>query len=316
MFRGGDRDAEVLCVNGRSPSPDSGFEQEGLEQDHGLVIVLERRESSGAAVGLAAQDDHFICGIVGGGVRRFGLYDPEAVVLAQVMEQRFVFVASRQGDKSDGVCSLGLHGRNRVFGDRIMPLSICLIAAQIGSQTIVGQVHIHAFVNERGRGFQAQARSFRQGVVRLAGSQNLGGVQRLKIRGGAGETAVPCVMVVGGVCLRFRLVGVLAAETDVIAHVVDAIGGGEAEIIAVGIACVVIHPHRAAVVVLVKPACVVGYREAVMDEDFMVRIFTSHLKAVAVALTGIAVKGDGDGLTISVNHLRTHFGVKPRFVHS
>ena len=72
-------------------------------------------------------------------------------------------------------------------------------------------------------------------------------------------------MVVRGIRLRFGLVGIHTGEAYVITHVIGAIGGGETEVVAVGISRVVIHPHSAAVVVLVKSPLSVSYGERVVD---------------------------------------------------
>ena len=93
------------------------------------------------------------------------------------MEQGFVFLCAEDGNKRNGVRPFGLHRRNRIFRYRIMPFSICLIAAQIGSQTIIGEVHVHTFVNETGCGAQSHERTFPQRAVRHAGSQYLCCVQ-------------------------------------------------------------------------------------------------------------------------------------------
>ena len=123
-------------------------------------------------------------------------------------------------------------------------------------------------------------------------------------------------MIIGCIVLRFGLVGILSAEADVIAHIVGAIGGGETEIIAVLVCGIIVHPHRAAVGVLVKPALPVRYGETVVNEYLVIRVLSPHFEAVSVALTRELLKGDGNRLSVAVCHLCSHFGVKPCFVGS
>ena len=49
----------------------------------------------------------------------------------------------------------------------------------------------------------------------------------------------------------------------------------------------------------------------------MVRVSATHLKAVAVALTRVMIQGDGNGVAVTVNYLRTYFLIEPIcFVHT
>ena len=115
---------------------------------------------------------------------------------------------------------------------------------------------------------------------------------------------------------RFGFVGVvvLTCQTDAVLDGVRPIGGGETVVIIIEVGGVVIEPHGTVVIVLIEPALVVSYREAMMDEDLMVGITASHLEAVPVSLTRIFSQSDGDGLSVPIGHLRTHLAVEPGLV--
>ena len=114
--------------------------------------------------------------------------------------------------------------------------------------------------------------------------------------------------------LRLIAICILACVTDTILNGVGAIRRREPVVDVVGIRRVVIHPHSAAIIVLVKTSCVVSDRQAMVNEYLMVRTLTAHLEAVAVALTRISVQRDSNRIAIAVGHLCAYFAVEPRFV--
>ena len=87
--------------------------------------------------------------------------------------------------------------------------------------------------------------------------------------------------------LRSVTVVVLRSETNTVLNSVDAVRGGEAIVIGIGICRVVIKPHRSVIVVLIKTAGVVAYGETMMDKKLMICITATHLKAVTVTLTRV-----------------------------
>ena len=128
-----------------------------------------------------------------------------------------------------------------------------------------------------------QTSAFRQRSVRLTRFQNLRGIQRLKIILANGESVVPRVMIDRDYSLRLVTVAVLGRKRDTVLDCVGSVGGGKTVVIDIGVSGVVIQPHRTTVVVLVKTTGVVTDRQTVMNQDLMVRVISSHLKAVSVA---------------------------------
>ena len=77
------------------------------------------------------------------------------------------------------------------------------------------------------------------------------------------------------------------SQTDTVPDRVGAEGGGETVVGVIVVRGIVIEPHRAAVIVLVKASGVVSYRQTMMDQKPMVGMLPSHLEAVAVSLAGV-----------------------------
>ena len=114
---------------------------------------------------------------------------------------------------------------------------------------------------------------------------------------------------------RFITVSVFTGITDAVLNRVGTISGGETIVDIVSICGVVIDPHRASVVVLVKTSCIILDCQAMMHDYFMIGVTASHLKAVAVTLTRILGQTDGNRIAVTVGHLRTYLTVKPCLIH-
>ena len=176
-----------------------------------------------------------------------------------------------------------LHRWHSVFRYRIMAFTRVFVTTQIGRVIVIPKVHINAGIDECGRRFEMQTSAFRQRSVRLTRCQNLRGIQRLKIILANGESVVPGVMINCNYILRLVRIAVLGCKTYAVLNGVGAVCRSETVVDIIVISGIVIHPHRAAVVVLVKTTCVVTDRQTVMNQDLMVRTLSTHLKSVSVA---------------------------------
>ena len=160
-----------------------------------------------------------------------------------------------------------------------------------------------------------QERTLGKFAVAVTRRKNHGGVQREEVLVRHGET-VPAVVVNRHHVLRFVTVFFLTFVGETVLNGIGAVSRSETIVGDIGVRGVVVQPHGAAVIVLVEAAGIIAYRIAVVNKQFMIRILSSHLESVSVALAWVFLEGDGDGLAVTIHHLRAYFAVKPCLVHA
>ena len=229
-----------------------------------------------------------------------------------MVQQGFILRHADKGDEGHGMGAFGLHGRVGVLPRiRVMVFTRVLIAPEVRRVAVIAEVDIDTAVNELRALREVHERAVGQFAVAVARCEDLHRVQGLEIALGDGETGIPAVMIIGNDALRLVSVSVLAGKTDVVLQRIGAVSGGEAVVDHIAVSGVIIEPHGAAVVILVKPACVIIHRQTVMHDHFVIGVLTTHLESVTVALAGILGERDGDGVSVAVDELRADDGFEP-----